>query len=221
MKAHIHSVLGRLVRLLPPTEVLDGYESPELVELIFRKTADFVPGGRWTEFEGRSAVLDFGGGFGQHYKCARPVSPNVRWAVVDTPAVVQRAASLATDKLRFFSSVEAAADWLGPADLMHSDSALQYTPDPTRVLEALCAVGAKEMLWKRMHLAFSRTDQIEIEEQLTRLDENGPKSANPGIMVSRKLVRCMKTKIPEKVFLAKHAGYQLVARSGGNFRFVR
>jgi len=219
MKAHIHSVLRKIARLLPPTEVLDGYESPELVELIFQKTADFVPAGRWAEFEGRSTVLDFGGGFGQHYKCAVPVSPNVRWAVVDTPAVVRRAASLVTENLRFFDSVDAAVDWLGHPDLMHSDSALQYTPDPAQTLESLCAAGAREMLWKR--IALSRTDQIEVEEQLTRLDENGPRVAKQSMTLSRKLVRFKRTRIPETVFLAKHAGYRLVARSEDGFCFVR
>jgi hypothetical protein len=219
MKAHIHSVLGKIARLLPPTEVLDGYESPELVELIFQKAADFVPAGRWAEFEGRSTVLDFGGGFAQHYKCAVPVSPNVRWAVVDTPAVVRRAAALVTENLRFFDSVNAAVNWLGHPDLMHSDSALQYTPDPAQTLETLCAVGAREMLWKR--IALSRTDQTEVEEQLTRLDENGPRVAKQSMTLSRKLVRFKRTSIPETVFLAKHAGYRLVARREDGFCFVR
>jgi putative methyltransferase (TIGR04325 family) len=221
MKALINSALGRLVRLLPPTEVIEGYESAELVEVLFQKTARFEPMGRWPEFENRFAVLDFGGGFGQHYKCAVPLSPHVRWAVVETPAVVRRAAPLVTERLRFFATVESAVNWLGQPELMHSDSALQYTLDPERTLEALCGVGAGEMLWKRMHLALTQTDQTEIEEQVTRLDENGPRTTKPSIMVSRKLVRYIMTKIPEKVFLAKHAGYRLVTRSEGEYRFAR
>ena len=116
--------------MLPPTEILEGYENPELIEMMFRKARDFSPTHRWEEFANRSTVLDFGGGFAQHYKCATPLSPDVRWAVVETPAVVARASVLASDKLRFFTSVAAAADWLGEIDLMHSDGALHYSPDP-------------------------------------------------------------------------------------------
>jgi hypothetical protein len=217
MMAHIKSVLGRIVRLLPPTQIIDGYEHPELVEMLFRKAADAVPDRRWDVSEGRSTVLDFGGGFGQHYKCAALVSPNVRWAVVETPAIVQRAAPLATDKLRFFTEVRDAAAWLGRTDLMHSDGAIHYAPDPASQIEALCAVGATEMLWKRT--ALSPTDRTEVDEQSSRLDENGPQAST--LVVSRKLVRYRRTRIPERVFLEKHAGYRLAERSGDNFRFVR
>src|ERR1700759_4549450 len=177
--------------------------------MFFRKAQDFSPTHRWDEFADRSAVLDFGGGFGQHYKCATPLSPDVRWAVVETPAVVLRASVLASDKLRFFTSVEAAADWLGKIDLMHSDGALHYSPDPVQVLRSLCAVSASEMLWKRVVL--SKADHIEIEDQLSRLDENGPRVATErGLTVSRKLVRYRMTRIPEADFLANQSSYALI-----------
>jgi hypothetical protein len=164
-------------------------------------------------------VLDFGGGFGQHYKCATPLSPDVRWAVVETPAAVQRASVVASGRLRFFTSVEAAADWLGQIDLMHSGGALHYSPDPMTALRSLCAVARMEMLWKRTFL--SRTDRTEIEEQLSRLDENGPRVAGErGLTVSRKLVRYRMTRIPEAAFLAMHSAYQLLERSESGFRFV-
>ena len=205
--------------MLPPSEVLDGYENPELTEVMFRKARDFSPTHRWDEFANRSAVLDFGGGFGQHYKCAAPLSPDVRWAVVETPAVAARASVLASDRLRFFTSVETAADWLGEIDLMHSDGALHYMPDPVATLRSLCAAAAREMLWKRTFL--SGTGRTEIEDQLSRLDENGPRVASErGVTVSRKLVRYRVTRIPEAAFLAMHSTYQLVERSETDFRFV-
>jgi hypothetical protein len=220
MRRFLNSALGRIVRMLPPSEVLDGYENPALVEMMFRKACEFSPTHRWEEFAHRSAVLDFGGGFGQHYKCATSVSPDVRWAVVETSAVVRRAAVLASDKLRFFTSVEEAADWLGEIDLMHSDGALHYTPDPMQTLLGLCAVAAREMLWKRTFL--SRTDRTEVEDQLSRLDENGPRVAGErGLTVSRKLVRYRMTRIPEAAFLAMHSAYEPIERSKDNFRFVR
>ena len=220
MRRFLNSALGRILRMLPPKEILEGYEHPELIEMMFRKARDFSPTHRWEEFANRSAVLDFGGGFGQHFKCATPLSPEVRWAVVETPAVVQRAAVFASDRLRFFTSVAAAADWLGTIDLMHSDGALHYAPDPMQALRKLCALAAKEMLWKRTFL--SQTDRTEIEDQVSRLDENGPRVANErGLTVSRNLVRYRTTRIPEADFLAMHSAYDLIERNAGGFRFIR
>ena len=220
MRRFINAALGRIARMLPPTEILEGYENPELIEMMFRKARDFSPPHRWEEFADRLTVLDFGGGFGQHYKCATPLSPDVRWAVVETPAVVARASVLASDRLRFFTSVAAAADWLGEIDLMHSDGALHYSPDPLAALRGVCAVGAREMLWKRTFL--SRSDRTETEDQLSRLDENGPRVANErGLTVSRKLVRYRMTRIPEADFLGMHSAYTLIERSESGFRFVK
>jgi hypothetical protein len=216
MKAFLNRALGRIVRLLPPTEIVEDYEAPELIEMIFRKAVDFSPQPS-PEFEGRSAVLDFGGGFGQHYKCAVRHSPMVRWAVVETQSIVARASVLASEHLKFFATIEEAVDWLGKPDLMHSDSALHYTPDPVKAVKVLCGVGAKEMLWRRM--VFSRTDRIEVDEQLSRLDEHGPKIASGS--VSRKLVRIKRNKIPEPAFLTYHVGYRLVERNEGCFRFTK
>jgi hypothetical protein len=219
MRRFVNSALGRIARMLPPTEILDGYENSQLIEAMFRKARDFSPTHRWDEFANRSAVLDFGGGFGQHYKCATPLSPDVRWAVVETPAVVARASVLVSDRLRFFTSIEEAAGWLGRIDLMHSDGALHYSPDPMPVLRRLCEVGAREMLWKRTFL--SGTDRTESEDQLSRLDENGPRVATErGLTASRKLVRYRMTRIPEAAFLAAHSAYELIDRSESNFRFV-
>jgi len=219
MRRFINSALGRIVRMLPPKEILDGYEHPELIEIMFRKAAAFSPTHRWDEFANRATVLDFGGGFAQHYKCATPLSPGVRWAVVETPAVVRRASALVSDRLSFFTSIDEAADWLGEIDLMHSDGALHYAPDPIAALRGLCAVGAREMLWKRTFL--SGTYRAEIEDQFSRLDENGPRLENQrGLTVSRKLVRYRMTRIPEADFLRMHSAYELIERTAGGFRFV-
>jgi len=128
MMRRLMSAVSR--RLFAPSDVLDGYNHPELVDIIFKKTVAYRPQDEWPEVRGLSSVLDFGGGCGLHYKQAN--SPTVRWAVVETPEMTERARELATDRLRFFTSIGAAADWLGSIDLMHSDGALQYTPNPAR-----------------------------------------------------------------------------------------
>ena len=88
----ISAIVRRLRRrLFPPREVIEGYEQAELVETIFQKTKAHDPRGDWTLMAGVSTVLDFGGGCGLHYKMARRQTPDIRWAVVETPAMAARA----------------------------------------------------------------------------------------------------------------------------------
>src|SRR5436190_19119076 len=57
-------------KLFPPREVIEGYEHDQLVGTIFQKTKAYKPEGGWPLMAGASAVLDFGGGCGLHYKLA-------------------------------------------------------------------------------------------------------------------------------------------------------
>src|SRR5690348_6103535 len=120
-------MLRRLLNLLF-SERLEGYEHPELIEVVFRKTQAYKPNGSWPEIAGARTVLDFGGGCGLHYKQAS--LSDAQWAVVETPAMVERARELETDRLRFFTEIEDAAKWLGDIDIMHSNGAIQYTSNP-------------------------------------------------------------------------------------------
>ena len=206
----MRQLIGRLARhFMPPTEILEGYEQPELVEVVFQKTKAYEPQGEWPEMIGVSSVLDFGGGCGLHYKQAR--SPSVRWAVVETPAMVERASELATDRLQFFTSISDAADWLGTIDIMHSNGALQYAPEPEQALGQLCALNARKMLWQRVLLSAKSTER-EIQSSL--LGDNGPGS----IRIKEKTVKYQRTKIPEHVFLRAHTNYTLAERGADWFR---
>jgi hypothetical protein len=198
-------------RLFPPTETIDGYDQPELIEIIFRKTLAYEPKGDWPEMHGVSSVLDFGGGCGLHYKQAK--SSTARWAVVETPAMVERAKELATEKLQFFANISDAARWLGGVEKVHSNGSLQYAPDPERALEQLCAVRAKKMHWDRTPLSkngFAR------ETQSSLLGDNGPGTSPP---IREKSLRYTMTRIPEQTFLDGHRDYTIDARGPDWFRF--
>jgi putative methyltransferase (TIGR04325 family) len=203
-------MLRRLLDLLPSAKI-EGYEHPDLVEAIFRKTAAFCPTEPWPEIGGARTVLDFGGGCGLHYKQAR--SATVRWAVVETPAMVARASTLQTENLRFFSGIDAAASWLGDVDVMHSNGALQYTPDPHAALAQLCAIRARTMLWYRLFLS----DAPVMERQTSRLSDNGPRTAR----VKRASVTYERKAIAEAYFLRSHQGYAIAARGSDWFIFER
>lgn len=200
-------------RLVPPSEILEGYEHPELVDVVFQKTLTYSPPQeRWPEIEGASSVLDFGGGCGQHYKQAR--SSDVRWAVVETPAMVERARELETERLRFFVDVGDAAEWLGSIDVMHSNGALQYVRDPEETLKRLCGLNAKTMLWYRVTLSDGAAQR---ETQSSFLGDNGPGK----IAIKEKTVVYDLTRIPESTFMLAHGDYGLVERGDDWFRFAR
>jgi putative methyltransferase (TIGR04325 family) len=197
-------------RLFPPSQTIEGYEHSELVDVIFRKTLAYRPDGEWREMAGSSSVLDFGGGCGLHYKQAG--SSTVRWAIVETPVMVARATELATDRLRFFTSIDEAADWLGPIDVMHSNGALQYVDNPYSILQQLCALRSKRMLWYRVFLS---PDIEKKDLQSSLLGDNGPGS----IPVTEKNVRYVRTAIPEQAFLDAHESYKLEERGPDWFRY--
>jgi len=88
-------------------------------------------------------VLDFGGGCGFHYfRVAHAIRLPLQWALVETPAMTARAASLANGAFDAFSTIDQAAQKLGDIDIVHASSAIQYVPDPLETLNALAALGA-------------------------------------------------------------------------------
>jgi putative methyltransferase (TIGR04325 family) len=201
-------LLNRIRSWIVPPETIHGYEQPELVEVIFQKTKAYRPNSKWNE--SATTVLDFGGGCGLHYKEA---ALDAKWAVVETPTMVHRARELATERLKFFTSIKAARDWLGHVDLMHSNGALQYTHEPEATLAELVSLRAKVMLWKRVGLSNAEEKSL----QISNLKDNGPGS----ISIKDKLVTYPITRIPERVFLTAHQGYRLVEQHGSEYRFVR
>lgn len=197
-------------RLFRPNEIISGYEHPELVELVFRKTVAYQPTIKTLDIGDARSVLDFGGGCGVHYKEAD--SDVTKWAVVETPAMTERAQELATDQLAFFSTIDAAARWLGDIDLMHSNGALQYTHDPDSTLKYLCRLGAKRMHWYRTPVW--KTKRGDIRESL--LGDNGP----GFIQVRQKIVRYTETLTSEDSFLRAHDSYDLIERGNDWFKFA-
>jgi putative methyltransferase (TIGR04325 family) len=102
-------------------------------------------------------VLDFGGSFGPHYFLAKQCLPKrYRWAVVETEAIASLGAQLASQELQFFTSIEAAQEWLGGIDLVHASGSLQCTPDPRAVLTRLVALRAPYLAVTRTAVSLGR-----------------------------------------------------------------
>jgi putative methyltransferase (TIGR04325 family) len=200
------ALLLKSLRLIP-METVNGFDHPEVVETIYRKTVNYRASEPWPEMEGARTVLDFGGGCGFHYKQAN--NPDVRWAVVETPPMVARARSLETDRLKFFTEIDDAASWLGQIDVMHSNGAVQYAPEPLATIRKLCALGAERMLWYRVFLG----DRSDIQIGLLKHVGPGP------LPVARKKVALARSPVPEHDFLQAHADYNLIEQGEDWFKF--
>ena len=155
----------------------DGYEDADIVGTVYAKTVAnrSLPLTSTNAFTllsllvGGRRVLDFGGACGIEYFNARrllPASQKLEWTVVETPAMVARAAPLANAELRFATSI----DGLRP-DVVHTSGTLQCVDDPLDHLQRLVDIGAEHMVFNRLGLSLGG-QVVTIHE--SRLSENGP-----------------------------------------------
>jgi putative methyltransferase (TIGR04325 family) len=116
-------------------------------------------------------VLDFGGGCGFHYfRASDALQMPLRWAIVETPTMAQRAVKVANGRFGVFSTVAEAADALGKIDLVHVSSAIQYVPEPLESLKSLAALRAR--IFALIRFPLWRTPSI-VGIQKSRLAGNG------------------------------------------------
>ncbi len=128
-------------------------------------------------------ILDFGGSFGPHYFLAKQCLPKrYRWAVVETEIIAALGAQIANDELQFFTSIEAACEWLGGIDLVHASGSLQCTPDPKAALSALVRLGAPYLAVTRTAVALGREC---VTIQVSTLNGNGPVGGLPPGVADR------------------------------------
>jgi putative methyltransferase (TIGR04325 family) len=93
-------------------------------------------------------VLDFGGSAGVHYFTARQIlNSNIKlnWLIVETQSMVQeaKASGLENDELKFFASIKEAKDNYKTFDVVYSNYALCYTPNPLDYLSQLLKLNFK------------------------------------------------------------------------------
>ncbi len=130
-----------------------------------------------------------------------------------------QAARFTDDHLRFFTSIDAAATWLGEVAFVHCVSALQYVPEPEATLGSLLALGAPTLLWAKLMLGERR----EAFAQVSRLRDNGP-GPLPADIADRD-IGYAGIRVARSAFLQAHdnAGYRLAwkAAETASFLFVR
>ena len=122
-------------------------------------------------------VIDFGGACGAHYFAARAffgdrAALHIRWQVVETSTMVNRARELQNEELTFATSLSETRLATGDLDLTHSAGALQYVRDPARQLAELVDCGGRFLMLSRVGV--TRGDHDVITVQYSRL--GGPRS---------------------------------------------
>jgi putative methyltransferase (TIGR04325 family) len=124
-------------------------------------------------------VLDFGGGCGFHYfRVAAAMRVPLRWAIVETSTMAQRAEQLSRGRFEVFNEVKAAADALGRVDLVHASSSIQYVPEPLAILKSLAALRARYLAVLRLP-AWGRPQLVGL--QTSALSENGIGPMPPNV----------------------------------------
>lgn len=218
-----HTVpLGRFVSRLATSfsKPILGYEAEALTELVYEKTVainrqrslDLRPGTERLllavslaiaadQPKNATRVIDFGGACGVHYTIASQLFSDTvfRWAVVETPSMVNKARSLETESLRFFEEIGSAKTWLERVDLVNNNSALQYVEDPLLTVEELLDLTPAIILWERMMLANGATH---IDRQNSMLFDHGPGPVPAGF--KNRLVSQQITRLSRSDFLAAH-----------------
>jgi len=95
-------------------------------------------------------VLDFGGGCGFHYfRVAASTRSQLRWAIVETPTMAERALKLAQGRFEVFTDISAATAALGRVHLVHASSSIQYVAEPLYTLKALAMLRARYFMLAR------------------------------------------------------------------------
>lgn len=126
-------------------------------------------------------VLDFGGGGGHHQAIVKQAFPDleIEWQVIETEMMVKEAAtSIQVPGLSFSSELNAKRVEETKFDLIFSNSALQYTPDPLATLSHLLSHNFGCIFITRFPVTLGRKSVV--YQQQSRLSANGPGPAPEG-----------------------------------------
>ena len=154
-------------------EYLSEYELQKIVTAIAHHVANFPK-------TKEMIVLDFGGGAGHAFRVAEMIFPNLKfnWIVVETSEMVQQCKlRISRKNLTFISNLSEIPTHLRNIDLVFSNSALQYTPDPLKTLEEILALKSKTLF-------ITRTPLTKLEKQIVYMQPSRTLSNGPGPSLS-------------------------------------
>jgi len=121
-------------------------------------------------------ILDFGGSAGIHYFTAKQLISNdisLKWCVVETESMVKEAKNegIENEELLFFSSIDEAANKISNFDIIYSNYALCYTPNPLMYLEQLLQTNFEKFFLT--NTAMNSENKEVVGLQTSTLSTNG------------------------------------------------
>ncbi|MEA2979506.1 MAG: hypothetical protein QOF09_1329 [Alphaproteobacteria bacterium] len=123
-------------------------------------------------------VLDFGGACGFHYFRVSPtVNMPLKWAIVETSAMAERAAKTGQGKFAAYTDLAEAAKSLGQIDLVHASGSIQFVPKPIATLRDLAALQPRYISIARFPLWLDR-EIVGIQESPLSGNGWGPMPPN-------------------------------------------
>jgi len=165
-------------------------------------------------------VIDFGGGAGYHYflfKAWCHPSTKVDWLVIETPPMVEKSQGMGNSELIFTSEIPTKTE--NCFDLVVVASSLQYTSDPTAILQQLIELNPEYFCITRMPMLL-HDDQI-ITIQTSSLSSHGP--GNFEHTVQNKKVHTPITFVSKlRIFEAlddKYGSFQITQDENSSFQF--
>ena len=186
------SALDRIRQILKLNQKYEiGYENEKLIDLIIEKNLFIRSTREFPQIDGnffRTAfaiglvnsnnsnlrVLDFGGGAGHHLEMARLAFPekSFTWVIVETTALAAAANQRIHDQsLQFISGIDSLSA-LDQFDIVHSNSAIQYTLNPVKTMEELFTLNSPIFVLTRVPLSLTES-QVEYI-QISNMSQNGP-----------------------------------------------
>jgi putative methyltransferase (TIGR04325 family) len=177
----------------------ESYEEQDLIKVIVAKTKKYLENehsNNFINFDNLSdsrttrtlfaiaaginkktiTILDFGGSAGIHYFTARKIISNdisLKWCVVETESMVSEAKNegLENEELFFFSTIEEASNKVSDIDIIYSNYALCYTPNPLFYLEQLLQTNFDKFFLT--NIAVNRGDKEIVGLQTSFISTNG------------------------------------------------
>jgi len=176
---------------LVKTKSIQGYESRQLVDLIIWKNLNLrrlqsnissdinsfrilAAVGLARQKTTTMRVLDFGGGGGHHQLIAKQFFSDIdfEWIVIETPSLVESAREKIHETGLLFSSEPIGAQKKIELDLIHSNSAVQYTENPAETIEQLLLLNFRLIFLTRIPV-ISKGKYFEYTQE-SMLSSNGP-----------------------------------------------
>jgi putative methyltransferase (TIGR04325 family) len=221
----------------------DDYQDSELVEVIFEKTRNYLAafenlpqqmsptssislsalGVILAENSSREIkVLDFGGACGLHYfQLRKLLSPefSLKWCVVETPVMVEKAKSLSSDELYFMDDFNEAVKSLNyHIDLLHTSGTLQCVSNTYNSLCQIIQSKPSYILFNRLGLnrggVDAATDVYTIHR--SKLSQNGFGDL-PNNSIRDRYIKYPFTFISENKFISSfESKYSIVCRFEDN-----